>query len=98
MADIQSIAKLLSAGGHETRLRILHRLEERATSGQELADLLGLRRQTLQKHLQTLSDAGLITFDPSMRRYRLHDSDAARRLLGVAPEIFPPPPRLPSDV
>jgi hypothetical protein len=33
-----------------------------------------------------------------MRRYRLHDSDAARRLLGVAPEIFPPPPRLPSDV
>jgi predicted ArsR family transcriptional regulator len=44
----------------ETRRRILHLLAERAATGSELAETLGVPKGTIGHHLQTLEAAGLV--------------------------------------
>ncbi|MFW6012196.1 MAG: winged helix-turn-helix domain-containing protein [bacterium] len=96
--DLDQLADLLQAGSNPFRLQILKRLRERPSNGQELADLLGRGRTTVQRHIDTLVHRGLITFDPDRRQYRISNPELVSRLLGVAPELFPPPPSLPDDV
>ena len=96
--NYEEVAKLLGAASHQTRLRILSTLTERSSTGQDLANLLGIPRTSLQKHLDYLARERLIVFDESLQRYRLDNADGLRRILAAAPELFPKAPKLPDDL
>jgi DNA-binding transcriptional ArsR family regulator len=74
--DIEAIAEqVFAALADPTRRAILASLAEHGPStATELADRLPVTRQAIAKHLNLLSDAGLLTAEPGERRrvrYRL---------------------------
>ncbi len=59
--DLDAYAGMLSAAGHETRLRILYALDQRdEASATELADALDVPSNRLHYHLDKLTDAGIV--------------------------------------
>ena len=85
-------ATVLARFGHAlsdpTRARLLLALQEAPGYPAELADLLGVSRQSLSNHLACLRGCGLVVAVPEGRRSRYELADprlahALRDLLGV---------------
>jgi hypothetical protein len=60
--EIAALLRFFKALAHESRLRLLGFLAQRARTVQELASLLGLTEPTTSHHLGLLREAGLVTF------------------------------------
>jgi hypothetical protein len=58
--DFQTLLGFFKAMANESRLRMVGLLAERERSGQELAELLGLKEPTVSHHLAVLRSIGLI--------------------------------------
>lgn len=58
LADL--IARRFRAIGEPTRIRLLDRLRDGEATVQELADALDTSQQNVSKHLQMLSDSGIV--------------------------------------
>lgn len=73
--DHQEEIRLFKALADESRLRILHRLEEGETCACRLLDDLMISQPTLSHHMKLLKDAGLIRCrkDGKWTRYQLHE-------------------------
>jgi ArsR family transcriptional regulator, cadmium/lead-responsive transcriptional repressor len=89
---IATPAQVLARFGHAlsdpTRSRLLLALREAPGYPAELADLLGVSRQSLSNHLACLRACGLVVAVPEGRRVRYEIADARMRhalgdLLGV---------------
>ena len=63
-ADVQDLLAFFKAMANESRLRIIGLLAERERSGQELAELLGLKEPTVSHHLTVLKELGVVTSRP----------------------------------
>jgi len=63
-ADVQALLAFFKAMANESRLRIIGLLAERERSGQELAELLGLKEPTVSHHLTVLKELGVVTSRP----------------------------------
>lgn len=77
-----------------TRVRILVALRDASAYPSELADLLGVSRQSLSNHLSCLRGCGLVVFVPEGRRSRYELVDpklghAITDLLGVVLAVDP---------
>jgi len=59
--EIAPLLRFFKALAHESRLRLLGFLAQRARTVQELAGLLGLTEPTTSHHLSLLREAGLVT-------------------------------------
>ena len=59
--EITPLLRFFKALAHESRLRLLGFLAQRARTVQELASLLGLTEPTTSHHLGLLREAGLVT-------------------------------------
>ena len=59
--EIAPLLRFFKALAHESRLRLLGFLAQRARTVQELASLLGLTEPTTSHHLGLLREAGLVT-------------------------------------
>ncbi|HEX6565462.1 MAG TPA: metalloregulator ArsR/SmtB family transcription factor [Chthoniobacterales bacterium] len=59
--EIAALLRFFKALAHESRLRLLGFLAQRARTVQELASLLGLTEPTTSHHLGLLRNAGLVT-------------------------------------
>jgi hypothetical protein len=60
-ADLETLLAFFKAMANESRLKIVGLLAERERSGQELAELLGLKEPTVSHHLAVLKDLGLVS-------------------------------------
>ena len=59
--EIAPLLRFFKALAHESRLRLLGFLAQRARTVQELASLLGLTEPTTSHHLALLREAGLVS-------------------------------------
>ncbi|MFI4933389.1 MAG: metalloregulator ArsR/SmtB family transcription factor [Caulobacterales bacterium] len=59
--DLATLLAFFKAMANESRLRIVGLLAERERSGQELAELLGLKEPTVSHHLAALKALGLVS-------------------------------------
>ncbi len=59
-ARYESLARVLKALAHPTRLRILEAIEQKEHCVCELTDMLGIDQSTVSKHLAALRQAGLV--------------------------------------
>ena len=57
-ADLETLLAFFKAMANESRLKIVGLLAERERSGQELAELLGLKEPTVSHHLSVLKALG----------------------------------------
>ncbi|PZR52986.1 ArsR family transcriptional regulator [Xylanimonas oleitrophica] len=80
-----ALARLGFALSDETRTRILLALREAPAYPSDLADALGVSRQTMSNHLACLRGCGLVESVPDGRRtwYRLADPHLAPALGGL---------------
>ncbi len=85
--------RVFEALSDETRLKMLHLLVERDRTADELARLTGKARSTIEKHLDTLASAGLITRTKVEKRYLYSLTELARQALGEYKISAPPPPK-----
>jgi DNA-binding transcriptional ArsR family regulator len=90
--DVTTHGEVLARFGHAlsdpTRARVLLALREAPSYPAELADLLGVSRQSLSNHLACLRGCGLVVAVPEGRRVRYELTDprlalALADLLGV---------------
>src|SRR6478609_5257971 len=94
LTDAPVLARFGYAVSDPTRARILLALAEAAAYPSELADSLGVSRQSMSNHLTCLRGCGLVVAAPDGRRtrYELADDrlgDALRDLLGVVLAVDP---------
>ena len=59
-ADVQTLLAFFKAMANESRLRIVGLIAERERSGQELAEILGLKEPTVSHHIAALKALGLV--------------------------------------
>ena len=90
----QVLARFGHALSDPTRARVLLALREAPGYPAELADLLGVSRQSLSNHLACLRGCGVVVAVPEGRRvrYELADAGLARALgdlLGVVLAVDP---------
>ena len=90
----QVLARFGHALSDPTRSRVLLALREAPAYPSDLADLIGVSRQSLSNHLACLRGCGLVVAVPEARRqrYELADSKLAHALgdlLGVVLAIDP---------
>lgn len=69
MSKVTLDRETFKALASETRLQILHALDERRKTGSELARELELNKATVHEHLQTLVAAGLVTKKDEGRKW-----------------------------
>ncbi len=69
MSKVTLDRETFKALASETRLQILHALDERRKTGTELARELSLNKATVHEHLQTLVAAGLVTKKDDGRKW-----------------------------
>jgi DNA-binding transcriptional ArsR family regulator len=90
----QVLARFGHALSDPTRARVLLALKDGAAYPAELADLLGVSRQSLSNHLACLRGCGLVAAVPEGRRVRYELADpklahAITDLLGVVLAVDP---------
>jgi ArsR family transcriptional regulator, cadmium/lead-responsive transcriptional repressor len=90
----QVLARFGHALSDPTRSRVLLALKEAPAYPSDLADLIGVSRQSLSNHLACLRGCGLVVAVPDSRRVRYeladrHLADALTNLLGVVLAIDP---------
>jgi ArsR family transcriptional regulator, cadmium/lead-responsive transcriptional repressor len=90
----QVLARFGHALSDPTRARVLLALKDGAAYPAELADLLGVSRQSLSNHLACLRGCGLVAAVPQGRRVRYELADpklahAITDLLGVVLAVDP---------
>ena len=81
-ASLDALARFGHALSDATRARVLMRLREGASYPAELADEIGVTRQSMSNHLACLRGCGLVVAVPDGRRmrYELADSRLAHAL------------------
>ena len=94
MDEIETLTELFKALSDPTRARVLMALMEAAGYPSELADTLGVSRQSLSNHLGCLRGCGLVVAVPDGRRTRYELADhrlahALEDLLGVVLAVDP---------
>jgi DNA-binding transcriptional ArsR family regulator len=94
IAHVDALARFGHALSDATRTRILLNLNRSAAYPAELADRIGVSRQTLSNHLACLRGCGLVTAVPEGRRtrYELADERIGRaldELLGLVVAVDP---------
>jgi DNA-binding transcriptional ArsR family regulator len=94
LTDVSMLARFGHALSDPTRTRILLALRESPGYPAELAELLGVSRQSLSNHLGCLRGCGLVVAVPEGRRTRYELADrrlqhALTDLLGVVLAISP---------
>lgn len=95
-----ALARFGYALSDPTRARVLVELSNAPAYSGELAELLGVSRQSMSNHLACLRDCGLVVTVPEGRRARYELADfrlahALKDLLGVV--LIPAPGHLASD-
>ena len=77
--EIAPLLRFFKALAHESRLRLLGFLAQRARTVQELASLLGLTEPTTSHHLGLLREAGLVTLrvEGNLHWYNFEPSELA---------------------
>jgi hypothetical protein len=93
--DVSPLLAFFKAMANESRLRIVGLLAQRERTGQELAEVLGLREPTVSHHLAVLKDLGLVSVRPDgvMRWHALKPGALAqmnRQLLDQEPSALAP--------
>jgi len=93
--DVSPLLAFFKAMANESRLRIVGLLAQRERTGQELAEVLGLKEPTVSHHLAVLKDLGLVGVRPDgvMRWHALKPGALAqmnRRLLDQEPSALAP--------
>lgn len=80
--EVQVLARFGQALSDPTRARVLLALNESPSYPSELADLIGVSKQSLSNHLTCLRGCGLVVAEPDGRRvrYQLADRHLARAL------------------
>lgn len=94
--SIDQLAADLRLAGDVTRLKILEQLLQRGHTSSELADLLLMDPEEVDRHLGRLKRAGWIDTD-ERSVYRIRDRGRVARIQRAAPEILPGVPGLPED-
>lgn len=74
--SLEALARFGHALSDPTRARILMRLRDRSDYPADLADLLGVTRQSMSNHLACLRGCGLVVAIPEGRRNRYELADA----------------------
>ena len=93
------LARFGHALSDPTRVRIMLALREGAAYPSELADLLGVKRQSLSNHLTCLRGCGLVAASPEGRRFRyeLADPRMAHALTDLMSVVIAVDPELCAD-
>ncbi|MEO5833712.1 MAG: metalloregulator ArsR/SmtB family transcription factor [Nakamurella sp.] len=94
LAEVSVMARFGHALSDPTRVRLLLALREAPGYPSELAELLGVSRQSLSNHLGCLRGCGLVVAAPEGRRTRYELADARlghalTDLLGVVLAVDP---------
>jgi DNA-binding transcriptional ArsR family regulator len=81
MSDDATLLDFFKAMANESRLRMVGLLAARERSGQELAELTGLKEPTVSHHLAVLKGLGLVTTRAEgVTRWHVLDVEALNRL------------------